>query len=75
MMPALDVDPVVTKVLGDQKGKTKLVEICFKLADPDSAMVSVRLEVSADAGLTWNVPVASAGQSVWPAVAPGKDPN
>ncbi|MCX6879942.1 MAG: SUMF1/EgtB/PvdO family nonheme iron enzyme [Verrucomicrobia bacterium] len=73
ILPAFAVDPVVTKVYGDQRqDNSKLVEIFYDLADPDSATVSVKLEVSADGGVTWTVPVASAKQSVGPAVAPGK---
>ncbi|MCX6879944.1 MAG: LamG domain-containing protein [Verrucomicrobia bacterium] len=71
-LPAFAADPVVTNVRGDQRqDNSKLVDIFYDLADPDSATVSVKLEVSADGGATWTVPVASAKQSVGPTVTPG----
>ncbi len=55
--------PVVTNVVGVQRPGTKLVDITYDLADPDTAAVAVSLEISADAGVTWTVPVAgSTGQ-------------
>lgn len=70
---ALAADPVVTNVRGQQRGDgSKLVDVFYDLADPDSPTVTVRLEVSADEGGTWSVPVTRASQAVGQGVQPGK---
>lgn len=70
--PPLDVTPVVTNVHGEQRPNTDLVDVYYDLDAAESTSVSVRLEVSADGGSNWAVPVASVSQSVGAGVSPGK---
>jgi hypothetical protein len=70
-------DPQVTNVSAHQKFDlnplARSVEITYDLADPDSATVTVTLEVSSDGGQTWAVPATTLkGTGILPAVKPGK---
>ena len=50
--------PVVSDVTASQrKDGSKLVDICYDLADPDGDTCTVSLKVSSDGGATWTVPV------------------
>ena len=66
------VGPTVTNVVARQRTGTKLVDITYDLADPDSAVVNVSIKISKDAGATWNVPCPSlSGNGIGPSVTPG----
>jgi len=65
-------DPVVTNVRGEQRSGTELVDVFYDLDAANPPSVSVRLQVSADGGSNWTVPVVSVSQSVGNSVSPGK---
>jgi hypothetical protein len=44
-LPALAAPPVVSNVRGVQRAGTKLVDVTYDLADPDTAALSVSLQV------------------------------
>ena len=48
--------PVVSNVRASQRAGSKVVDIYYDLADPDSATVRVSLQISSDGGTTWVVP-------------------
>ena len=64
--------PVITNVLGEQRPGTDLVDVYYDLDAANSTSVAVRLEVSADGGANWTVPVVSVSQSVGSGVSSGK---
>ena len=70
-VPALAAPPVVSNVRGVQRAGTKLVDITYDLADPDTAALTVSLQISADAGATWTVPVAGSTGHLGAGVSPG----
>jgi formylglycine-generating enzyme len=45
-----------TSLVATQRAGTKLVDISFKLSDPDSTSVGVYILVSANSGTNWNIP-------------------
>jgi formylglycine-generating enzyme required for sulfatase activity len=47
------VDPVVSNVQGKQREGSRLVDITYDVADPDSPTLTVYLKVSSDGGATW----------------------
>jgi len=49
-------DPVVSNVSAAQRAGTKLVDITFEVSDADLDLVNISVNVSDDAGLTFNVP-------------------
>jgi len=53
----LAVEPIVSNVQAKQREGSRLVDITYDLADPDSATLTVYLKVSKDVGKTWNGPV------------------
>ncbi len=63
--------PVVSNVVGVQRAGTKLVDITYDLADSDSSVLNVTLQISSDAGATWTVPITSATGQVGPGITPG----
>jgi len=63
--------PVITNVHGEQRPGTELVDVYYDLDAGNSTSVAVRLEVSADGGANWTVPVVSVSQSVGNAVSSG----
>ena len=48
--------PVVSNVRASQRAGSKVADIYYDLADPDSATVRVSLQISSDGGTTWVVP-------------------
>ena len=57
LTPALHADdPVVSNVFAEQRPGTKLVDITFQVSDADLDLVNLSVNVSDDAGLTFNVP-------------------
>jgi formylglycine-generating enzyme len=54
---AWGAEPVVWDVRGWQDGAAGKVQVLYNLADADTAKLQVTLEVSADGGATWDVPV------------------
>lgn len=67
---SLAVDPVVSNVQAKQRPGTRLVDITYDLADPDSATLAVYLKVSSDGGKTWQGPVELVTGDVGASIAP-----
>jgi hypothetical protein len=64
--------PVVTNVAFAQRTDgSGLVDVTYDLADPDSPTLTVTMEVSADGGLNWTVPVVTFSGDVGAGVTPG----
>ena len=67
----LAVDPVVSRVQAKQREGSRLVDITYDVADPDSPTLTVYLKVSADGGATWKGPVELVGGDVGRGIVPG----
>jgi formylglycine-generating enzyme required for sulfatase activity len=67
----LAVDPVVSKVQAKQREGSRLVDISYDVADPDSPTLTVYLKVSADGGATWKGPVELVSGDVGRGIVPG----
>ena len=67
----LAVDPVVSNVQPKQREGSRLVDITYDVADPDSPTLTVYLKVSADGGKTWTGPVRLVSGDVGQHIAPG----
>jgi formylglycine-generating enzyme required for sulfatase activity len=65
------VSPVVTNVVASQRAARKLVDIQYDAFDSDSAHLIVRIEISANAGRTFDVPAISLSGDVGANVSPG----
>jgi hypothetical protein len=63
--------PVVTNLRVAQRPGTKLVDIAYDLADPDSSSLRVVVEFSTNGGLTYSPLPGSVTGAVGPGVAPG----
>ncbi len=63
--------PVVSNLHAAQRAGTKLVDITYDVADPDSGSLTVQVEISANSGVTYDLPVKSLSGAVGPGVAPG----
>jgi len=68
--PAGQAQITVGNVRAAQRSGTKLVDIVYDVTGVTTP-VSVSLQISADGGTTWNVPVASASGAVGSNVTPG----
>jgi formylglycine-generating enzyme len=68
---ALAAPPVIGDISASQRAGTKWVDISYDLSDPDTASLTVSLQISADGGTTWTVPVTSATGAIGAGVAPG----
>ena len=68
---ALAVDPIVSNVQAKQREGSRLVDISYDVADPDSPTLTVYLKVSADGGATWNGPVELVSGDVGRGIVPG----
>ena len=64
-------DPVVSRVQAKQREGSRLVDITYDVADPDSPTLTVYLKVSADGGATWKGPVEWVSGDVGQHIAPG----
>jgi formylglycine-generating enzyme required for sulfatase activity len=51
--------PAISNIRASQRPGTKLVDILYDAVDPDSATITVQLELSADSGRTFDLPVRS----------------
>ena len=67
----LAVDPIVSRVQAKQREGSRLVDITYDVADPDSSTLTVYLKVSADGGKTWKGPVELVNGDVGVGIAPG----
>ena len=67
----LAVDPVVSRVQAKQREGSRLVDISYDVADPDSPTLTVYLKVSADGGATWKGPVSLVSGDVGVGIVPG----
>ena len=67
----LAVDPVVSRVQAKQREGSRLVDISYDVADPDSPTLTVYLKVSADGGATWKGPVELVSGDVGRGIVPG----
>lgn len=63
--------PVISNVTASQRAGTKLVDIRYDVADPDSASLTIQIELSANGGQTYELPVKSLTGAVGSGVAPG----
>ena len=69
---ALAADPVVSNVaLAQRLDGSGLVDITYDLADPDSPSVAVAVQMSANAGASWDFPVLNLTGDLGTGVAPG----
>ncbi len=67
----LAVDPIVSNVQSKQREGSRLVDITYDVADPDSPTLTVYLKVSADGGATWKGPVELVSGDVGRGIVPG----
>jgi len=67
----LAVDPVVSRVQAKQREGSRMVDITYDVADPDSPALTVYLKVSADGGATWKGPVELVSGDVGLGIVPG----
>ncbi len=67
----LAVDPIVSRVQAKQREGSRLVDITYDVADPDSPTLTVYLKVSADGGVTWKGPVELVNGDVGRGIVPG----
>jgi sulfatase modifying factor 1 len=67
----LAVDPVVSNVQAKQREGSRLVDITYDVADPDSTTLTVYLKVSSDGGKTWKGPVERVSGDVGQHIVPG----
>jgi formylglycine-generating enzyme required for sulfatase activity len=67
----LAVDPVVSNVQAKQREGSRMVDITYDVADPDSPTLTVYLKVSADGGATWKGPVELVSGDVGRGIVPG----
>ncbi len=65
------VDPVVSRVQAKQREGSRIVDITYDVADPDSPTLTVYLKVSADGGVTWKGPVELVSGYVGRGIVPG----
>ena len=64
-------DPVVSDVRAAQRPGTRLVDIDFVVADPDSPNLQISVEVSDNAGASYTVPAVSFTGDVGHGIQPG----
>ncbi len=70
----LAADPVVSNVrMAERTDGSGLVDIDYDLADADSPVLAVAVQMSADGGAQWNFPVLNMTGDVGSNVAPGVD--
>ena len=67
----LAVDPIVSRVQAKQRDGSRMVDITYDVADPDSPTLTVYLKVSADGGATWKGPVELVSGDVGRGIVPG----
>ena len=65
------VDPLVSNVHAQQREGSRLVDITYDVADPDSPTLTVYLKVSPDGGKTWKGPVELVSGDVGRGIVPG----
>jgi formylglycine-generating enzyme required for sulfatase activity len=63
--------PAITSVRASQRAGTKLVDVTYTLADPDSGAITIQAEFSANAGTTYDLPAKSLTGAIGANVAPG----
>ena len=63
--------PVVSNVTSQQRVGTKLVDIFYDVADANGDTLKIRIEVSSNAGTTYNVPASSLSGAIGTNVTPG----
>jgi hypothetical protein len=68
---ALAVPPTVSNIRATQRAGTKLVDILYDVADPDSALVTVQVEMSSDSGVSYDLPLRSVSGAIGAGVTPG----
>ncbi len=67
----LAVDPIVSNVQAKQREGSRLVDITYDVADPDSPSLTVYLKVSADGGKTWKGAVELVSGDAGSGIVPG----
>ena len=68
---AMAVPPTVSNIRAVQRVGTKFVDVTYNLADPDSASVTVQLEMSSDSGVSYDLPLRSVSGNIGSGVTPG----
>jgi formylglycine-generating enzyme required for sulfatase activity len=63
--------PVVSNVTSSQRAGTKLVDITYTVEDADGDMLKIRLEISDDGGVTYQVPAFSLTGHIGDNITPG----
>ena len=67
----LAVDPIVSNVQAKQREGSRMVDITYDVADPDSPTLTVYLKVSPDGGKTWKGPLVMVKGDVGLHIVPG----
>ena len=67
----LAVAPIVANVQAKQREGSRMVDITYDVADPDSPTLTMYLKVSADGGVTWKGPVELVSGDVGRGIVPG----
>jgi formylglycine-generating enzyme required for sulfatase activity len=65
--------PVVSNVRAQQRAGTKLVDVTYDLADPDSTQLAITIAVSTNAGATYTLPATSFTGAVGVNQSPGQN--
>ena len=68
---AYAVPPTVSNIRASQRAGTKFVDVTYDLADPDSALVTVQVELSSDSGVSYDLPLRSVSGAIGAGVTPG----
>lgn len=63
--------PVVSNVRASQRPGTKFVDVQYDIADPDSAVLTVQIEMSSNSGQAYDLPLKSLSGHVGFGVTPG----
>lgn len=71
LLPARAAVPVVSNVRAAQRAGTHFVDIYYDVASDNNRPVAVTIQVSADAGVSWNVPAFTFTGAYGPGVVPG----
>jgi formylglycine-generating enzyme len=63
--------PVVSNVNAMQQNGTQLVQVTYDVSDADNDKMTVSLQISADAGVTWDVPVITVSGDIGDSIPSG----
>ena len=63
--------PEVTNIVATQRSNSKLVDVSYDLHDADNDLVTVRIEISANGGRTFDVPALTLSGDIGPNISSG----